>query len=273
MLSLSVLSPRPLSLSLGREGVTLAKRVFAESINSLSQYLSFIEKHCDQYDEFDDVLFRGQHEDWPLLPKLARLKYRSGKTVLDAESNMVSSFKRRSLPFLESKPETDWDWLAIAQHFGMATRLLDWTTNPLAALWFAVEKPAIYSKDGVVWVFTPALEDYVSCDNESPFEIGRTRIFKPKHMNRRIVAQNGWFTVHQYKAAESRFVIMEKNKRYSKCLMKLRIPASAFPVLRFALNRCGIKAATIFNDIAGLCKDSEWRVSLQADEPVECIED
>ncbi len=240
--------------------------MFAESINSLSHYLKFIEEHFDQYDEFDPILFRGQREDWPLLPKLARIKYRSDKTVLDAESDMVSSFKRRSLPFLESIPENDLDWLAIAQHFGMATRLLDWTTNPLAALWFTVEKPAINSRDGVVWVFAPALEDHVSGHNNNPFEIGGTRIFKPNHINRRIVAQNGWFTVHQYKAAKSRFVVMEKNKRYSKRLMKLRIPASAFPVLRFALNRCGINAATIFNDIAGLCKDSEWKASLLSDE-------
>lgn len=173
--------------------------MFAESINRLSQYLNFIEKHYDQYDNFDAILFRGQREDWPLLPKIARLEYRSGKTVLEAESDMVSSFKRRSLPFLESTPETDFDWLAIAQHFGMATRLLDWTTNPLAALWFAVKKPAINSNDGVVWIFTPALEDHVSSDNKSPFMIRGTRTYKPKHINRRIVAQNGWFTIHQYK--------------------------------------------------------------------------
>ena len=244
--------------------------MFAESITNLTQYLSFIETHCDQYDEFDAILFRGQREDWPLLPKIARLKFRAGKQVLDAESEMVVSFKRRSLPFLESKPETNLEWLAIAQHHGMATRLLDWTTNPLAALWFAVEKPAIDSKDGVVWVFTPSLEDHVtSADEKRPFDIGRTRIFRPKHINRRIVAQNGWFTVHQYKAAESRFVRMENNKRYSSHLMKIRIPASAFPYLRFALDRCGINAATLFDDMVGICQDSEWKVSVQVDESAE----
>ena len=69
-----------------------------------------------------------------------------------------------------------------------------------------------------------------------------------------------------YKYDESRFVIMEKNIRYSARLVKLRIPASDFPVLRFALNRCGINAATIFNDIDGVCKDSEWKASLLSDE-------
>jgi FRG domain len=251
---------------LGNYGDEMVERIFAESINSLSHYLNFIEKHYDQYDEFDAILFRGQREDWTLLPKLARLECRPGKTAIDAELAMVSSFKRRSLPYLESIPGNDFDWLAIAQHYGMATRLLDWTTNPLAALWFAVKKPATNGKDGVVWAFAPAPEDYVSSVSESPFETEGTRIFKPKHISKRIVAQNGWFTVHQYKAAESRFVVMEKNERYSNLLMKLRIPASAFPVLRFALNRCGINAATIFNDIAGICKYAEWKASLQTDE-------
>lgn len=244
----------------------LADRIFAESINSLSQYLLFIEKHCDNLDSFDTVLFRGQREDWPLLPKLARLKFRSNNTVLYAESEMISSFKRRAFPFLDSKPENDLDRFAIAQHFGMATRLLDWTTNPLTALWFAVEQPAIDNADGVVWLFIPANEDHIQDDEIDPLKINETRVFRPKHINKRIIAQHGWFTIHKYNTIKSRFIPMENEKKYENWLMKLRIPASTFPALRCALDRCGINAATIYNDIVGLCKDSEWKVALLDDE-------
>ena len=184
---------------------------YADCVQSLAGFLSFVEKHCEQ---FDHVLFRGQRQHWTLLPKLARLRMRGELDVLAAEIKMLASFKSRAVALLDSTPETEWDWLSIAQHHGMATRLLDWTTNPLAALWFAVERPAVQRKEAVVWVFTHAEEDLVEDPSAaaSPFDLDRTRVFQPKHITRRIVAQHGWFTVHHRRGA-SGFVPMEKNER------------------------------------------------------------
>ena len=242
----------------------MATHTYAKVVQSLAGFLAFIEEHCT---EFDNVLFRGQNQDWSLLPKIARLRLRGELSVHEAEAKMLSSIKARSLPYLDSPPKNDWDWLSIAQHHGMATRLLDWTTNPLAALWFAIEKPAEKEKDGVVWVFTPAQADHVpDPDSSSPFQSDRTRIFMPKHINRRIVAQHGLFTVHYIRKQDSRFVPLENNKQYKKCLMKLRVPPTAFPSLRSELDRCGINAATLYGDLVGLCRDSEWQHSLLDDE-------
>jgi hypothetical protein len=240
---------------------------YAGVIETLAGYLEFVQEHCA---EFDDVLFRGQKEDWPLLPKLARLRFRGELTVREAEAKMLTSLKTRSLPYLDTTPQNDWDWLAIAQHCGMATRLLDWSTNPLAALWFAIEQPASEGKDGVVWVFSPSQDDHVANpDSVTPFDSDRTRVFMPKHINRRIVAQHGWFTAHYIRKADSKFVSLENNARYKKLLMKLRVPGSAFPSIRTELDRCGINAATLYGDLVGLCRDSEWQHSLLDDEDVD----
>jgi hypothetical protein len=179
---------------------------------------------------------------------------------------MLASFKSRAVALLDSTPETEWDWLSIAQHHGMATRLLDWTTNPLAALWFAVEKPPLQRKEAVVWVFTHAEEDLVQDPSGAkPFELDRTRVFQPKHVTRRIVAQHGWFTVHHHKR-DFGFVPMEKNKLFTERLMRLRIPADAFSSLRYALDRRGINAATLYGDLMGLGQDAEWQQSSLEDE-------
>jgi len=240
---------------------------FAAVIQNLAGFLEFIQGHCA---DFDYVLFRGQIEDKPLLPKLARLRLSEDLTVREAESKMLISLRTRALPYLDTVPQNDWDWLAIAQHSGMATRLLDWSTNPLAALWFAVEKPAKADLDAVVWVFTPSKEDHVeSPDSSSPFDSDFTRVFMPKHINRGIVSQHGWFTVHTIRKSDSNFVSLEMNTRYKTRLMKLRVPAKCFASIRAELDRCGINAATLFGDLVGLCRDSEWQYSLLEDEYAE----
>lgn len=236
-----------------------------EVITSVSQYLEYIQSVCL---DFTDPLFRGhQVESWRLIPKISRLDLRDNKKLLPTEQEMLAEFKGRALPHLEFQPRTDWEWLALAQHFGMATRLLDWTTNPLAALWFAIENPSNGVSRAAVWIFHASSADYVADTvNESPFATDQTRVFRPTHLTRRIVAQDGWFTVHKFVEKPSQFVPLEDNATYKNRLSYVVVPPNAFAQLRAELNRCGMNSASLYADLPGLSKHIEWRFSPLKDE-------
>jgi len=236
------------------------------SIKSVSE---FINKISSRY-QADDVLFRGQSQDWDLLPPLARLDRRDPiRTLPETEEKMFSDFKRMALPYLDGTPESDWDWISIARHHGLPTRVLDWTTNPLAALWFAVRAPAATDEDGdaidgVVWAFECETHDYV-VEKRGPFEQAATRVFQPRHITRRISAQAGWFTVH-YMNSSDKFVPMQKNKNYKTRLRQFIIPADCFAEIRGQLDRCGINVATMLPGLDGLCGQISWQNGLLSDE-------
>lgn len=184
-------------------------------IESFYDYTKFIQTSCNNR----LTLFRGQSQDKPLLPKIARLKLK--KSFLEAEKTMFKEFKLYALTHLSVEPKDDWDWLAIAQHHGLATRLLDWTENPLVALWFVVNKPPAKDKyghcmNGVIWAFRPENSHYVTELDTNPFNIRSTKVFQPKHITSRITAQSGWFTVHKYMESKSKFIKMETNTTYKK---------------------------------------------------------
>lgn len=240
-------------------------------VESLSHFVSLVAETLPQK---DTVLFRGQQreKDWPLLPKLARLRLRLRDTALSAEQKLLEDFRLQAVAFpLDLEPNNDWEWLSLAQHYGMPTRLLDWTTNSLAALWFAVRAPAMSEAGatlpGVVWVLDPKRSDQVrKRETTSPFRGTHTRVFRPNQIARKICAQSGWFTVHKFAARANRFVPLERQARYKEALTKINVPAHLFSDLRFDLDRCGVNAASMLADLAGLCQHIEWYHSFLADE-------
>jgi hypothetical protein len=122
----------------------------AWKLESLTDFLAYLDSECAN----EMALFRGHREDWPLLPRIGRLKFADEKnSFVEREAELYWAFRREAVSFLRSVPSNHWDWLAIAHHHGLPTRLLDWTRNPLAGLWFATREPAVTSGSGVLWVF------------------------------------------------------------------------------------------------------------------------
>jgi FRG domain-containing protein len=243
---------------------TVKKVIPVFEINTLTEFIKLVEEKCND----DYYLFRGQNQDWPLLPKIARIKMAKGLSIPDGETKIMQDFKRLSRPFLIKEPKNEWEWLALAQHHGMATRLLDWTTNPLSALWFCTKEPAA-EKFGVVWIFKSPYEDILSNENifsQSPYAGESTKIFQPEIVTSRIQSQGGWFTVHKYMSSNKNFISFQNNAHYKEYLMKITIKPSKFSEIRYHLDRMNINQLSQFPDLDGTAKHVEWLHSLLIDE-------
>ncbi|WP_448103512.1 FRG domain-containing protein [Pedobacter panaciterrae] len=246
------------------------------------QYIQTVAEYIDQVDLLymvyvdkevnSELLFRGQSVDKPLIPKIGRLVLRKNTdSKLKTEKLIIEEFRRGILPLSEFKPDNNWDLLALAQHHGLPTRLLDWSCSALIGLWFAVcHVPQVDSRgkllDGIVWVFAPTSDDYrtdtVSVD---PLSNNVTKVFRSSIISRRISAQSGIFTVHKI-LKDDKFVRFENHKVFKEKLIPLHIKGEDFASIRKQLSMLGINYASVFPDIDGFCKNLEWRYAKQSDE-------
>ena len=230
----------------------MAREYKEYNVKNFTEYLDIILRiPIDQF-----TLYRGQPIDKTLLPKIARYNV---PDVARVEREMLEDFQRRSLHLIDSQPGNQWDWLALAQHHGMATRLIDWSENPLIALWFSISTASeMWTEYSVVWGFNVPPEDIINASESiDPFNVSDTRVFKPNHIVKRISAQFAWFTVHQQNE-EKKFIPFEKNNQYGKKLFKIVIQKSCFAECRNRLHNFGINSAMMYPDIDGLAKHVEW---------------
>jgi hypothetical protein len=188
------------------------------------------------------MIYRGvRRASYKLLPKVGRKNNYS----MRLEKDSLEVFKIRGVSFLAKEPRDRWEWLAVAQHHGLPTRLLDWSQNPLVAAYFAVEgedieDSAVYMMSGD-WIINPKID-------RDPFRIRDVGVFLPYHITPRITAQSGYFTVHP----------QPKNALDGRRLKKLIIPKKLRNGFRHILSHYGIHRATLFPDLDGLARYVEW---------------
>ena len=163
---------------------------------------------------------------------------------LRSERSNFEVFKARAISHVTDHNYTDWHWLTLAQHYGVATRLLDWTDNPLVSLYFATlhattpeGKPAFLDEDGAVYIAHPSTL-YVA-DSSSPFANEKHGLFYAPHLNQRLIAQGAVFTVHKnpWEEFDDKHIIW-----------KVRITASFKKDLVTTLPRYGFSRRTMYAD-------------------------
>lgn len=211
------------------------KKMKEEPINSVKDFFAYI---LSLKPKKEHVLFRGvaNSKKDKLKPKIGRIK--NSSEIAGNEKFLNDWFKSRALPFLNDIPKNAWEWLALAQHHGLSTRMLDWTMNPLVAAFFAVEKKC--NTDSAIYVYDLNRESILinpEDDNESPFNIRKdAMIYFPKHRTLRIPIQSAVFTVHK-----------EPHKNFDKDnIEKLIIKNSIRDELKEKLDLLGINRQSLF---------------------------
>jgi hypothetical protein len=239
-------------------------QLLADEIRSLSDYFALL----------DGVLptttghfwYRGHGDaSWVLCPSALR------RTTAPARHQALSLFHEfRRLAILrlprDDRPpyEDELQWLGLAQHYGLPTRLLDWTENPAVALYFAVQDA---EKPGAVFLLNPVelnrlatrqgrlfdpsrdsarLKTYMTLGPEQKTGSRKTIAINPVHNTPRIVAQKGAFTLH----GNHRFCIDPLD---APSLVCIPIPIAAKKKLARELSRIGVDEMTVFPEPEHVC--------------------
>ena len=185
--------------------------------------------------------FRGQSdESWELIPKVGRKEYKKSN-----DETIFRQWKRRAKFYIQSKNLSDWEYLSIAQHTGLPTRFLDWSHNPMVALFFCCTEHQ--DKNGAVYI--SLVDKFVDDEKTKPFSLRSEILFyQPVTSIDRLANQFGYFSVH--KNPEKPFEADE--------LIKIVIPKKLKSEFIEMLNQYGINYLSLFPDLEGLSKHLSW---------------
>ncbi|MBF0557230.1 MAG: FRG domain-containing protein [Nitrospirae bacterium] len=260
-------------------------------IKNLNQFLEIVSRLREKWvkpapivgDE-NQLWFRGQQcEHWGLSPKFYRKEFKGAD-----EAEIRQEFQSKALQLIPGRiPQGKFEWYFLMQHYGAPTRLLDWTDNPLVALYFAVEEKNLKDDDlkqnAVVWVLDPSwlnktfplgingpiLPEWKEANKylhelEHAFSVGSLSQAKwpaaiePPHIDRRLANQGSRFVIF----GQTRDLTATADYRRSSCrLTRIVISQDIRNDIRRELEYNGISQSTLFPDLGHLCDDisRKWR--------------
>ncbi len=252
---------------------TTKKTIKLMEARSVAEYLNHIKEIINKTEKL--IWYRGQADEfWNLIPSLWR-EYNSSK-----ERGMTHEFLWQAKTRTQNPPnDKDWPgWLILMQHYGLPTRLLDWSKSPLVALFFAVNDNKYTYPDNsnsVVWLIHPGelnklaiSESYIySIYTETARKMIEPAFVDPKYCNEnntivaaaavendlRMLIQQGAFTIHSSQTP------LEEYKEFQKYLYKITIPDKYIPEIRFELDLLGYKRSLLFPDLDNLSQELKWR--------------
>lgn len=234
----------------------------AVRIRNVGEYATHIDNTMRAYRN-KRVIFRGQSLfEWELIPSVFRPLKREldqsmprrvratnsqAQDILEKEKQMLEEFKMQAIPYLSRIPQynDNWEWLALARHHNLPTRLLDWTEHAAAGLFFAVQKLNNGNKDSSVWcaILPDTLPSHINAGD--PFNINQVHFYQPPHITARITVQRSCFTVHPTD-------YLVNPHLWATDLIKIEIPSDSRSIIRESLKTLGIHKAALFPDLDGI---------------------
>jgi len=234
---------------------------FTGIVESLADLLALLEKIGIDRSPKAHVRywFRGQAKyGWPLMPKVYRF-FTDDKTRLKTERLMNQDFRVMSAG-IRTSGDTDPELYFLQQHYGMPTRLLDWSNSPLAALYFATcNKEKNFDEwDAELFLldafalgptgiatsrrkeFSDALAEIASFSPQKHADM--ILPIRPDHFDRRIGLQRSGFTFHGPK------------KKALGSAYSVKIPHSVKVSIRRQLSVAAIDHFSVFGDLDSLSK-------------------
>ena len=185
---------------------------------------------------------------------------------LGYEKEMLETFKRNAHIFLQHFPEESkpFDWLALMQHYGAPTRLLDFSFSPYIALFFAIsgatdKDAAVYCIDYEKFKEFSLTKDFTFdkfFENKSKsLKDSTITWFEPSFVNERLFAQQGVFLVPNTLEYSHEEILNETD--FKDFLIKIKITPEAFSDIIKELYKMNITASTVYTGFEGFCKSFE----------------
>jgi hypothetical protein len=259
-----------LGIYISRE-LTIIRRTIMDLYNKVIRDIKdLIEAVKDANDQFQgQVWWRGQGDfEWYLLPKV----YRPPPKGYNYEQNIILRFQQRAPSRYHNCPPLDkrYSWLFLMQHYGLPTRLLDWTESPLTAGFFAVCEQKHWKKDGALYALNPYLlndlqirkNELLMPENEKARSLARKAFDKnaedlksiiailPSEVDIRLMVQLSVFTVHGSSLS------LDDVQGNVSFLKKYKIQAEAKRLLKNQFKYLGIRESSLYPDIDHLAKDT-----------------
>jgi len=248
-------------------------------ISSFEEYMDYINFLIitTTYFEEDVLWYRGESSSKykeVLRPSIYRTtvwedeKGNSGYNK-DKATSLFKTFKNKAKGYLDNKILLDWEWYFIMQHYGLPTRLLDWTEGHLLALYFAIRNTQ-YIDEPCVWIIDPIQLNKLSHDQKQVYFIDNGNVDKylnddnlpdgpvaiyPPYEDNRIRVQKSCFTIHG-KEQHGFGKMYKRDNKFN--LIQLRIKNECARDIKSRLHYMGISDSVIFPDLEGLARELKY---------------